>query len=99
MRILLALMVGAIIGGAWVQYRFSGTLWSNSPKPELCGKVGLNYVSDIKERLGLACEYWQSPTAGKGFHFPLDEITEEKLEEKWNWLKSGEVDYPPSPQL
>ena len=36
MKTYIALMIGLLIGGIWVQYRFTGNIWSNQPKEELC---------------------------------------------------------------
>ena len=36
---LIGLIVGSIIGGMWVQFRFTNDIWSNKPKEELCPKI------------------------------------------------------------
>ena len=35
-EIIISLIIGSLIGGMWVQYRFSGGIWSNKPSENLC---------------------------------------------------------------
>jgi len=38
-EIIISLIIGSIIGGIWVQYSFSGNIWSNKPREDLCSYV------------------------------------------------------------
>src|SRR3990167_5107165 len=51
MKILIALIIGSAIGGMWIQYRFTGGIWTNEVKSEL-REVVVKY-EDL--------DYWDRP--------------------------------------
>ena len=38
-QLIIGLIIGSVLGGMWVQYRFSGGILSNKPKEELCPEI------------------------------------------------------------
>ena len=81
-KIIVWLIIGMTIGGMWVQYRFSGDIWSNKPRENLCSE----YVKAVNK---------EKPTSTNEIYEPAVRWDCREIEScpwrDWRYTKASDV--------